>query len=514
MGGPVVLSGPDLEKGVPHSSLEASGMLLGHAGGESVLLVRRGDELFAMGATCSHYSGPLADGLVVGDKVVCPLHHARFDIRTGEASAPAFNPVACWNVERRGEDVFVTSTRARARRPPATGASLPKNVVLLGGGAASHAAAETLRREGYEGRITLVTADVSAPYDRPNVSKDYLAGTAPEEWMPMRPPEFYETEQIGLKTGVRAIAIDSAGRTVTLETGEVLPFDALLLATGADPVKLSIPGHELPHVHTVRSLADSRAIIARTKEARHAVVLGASFIGLEVAASLRARGLDVTVVAPSRPLENVLGPEVSDFVRALHEEHGVTFRIGPKAAGITQTEVTLTDGTRLPADLVVAGIGVQPSIELAREAGLRVDRGVVVDERLETSVPGIFAAGDIARWPEARTGRSLRVEHWVVAQRQGRTAARNILGRRERFEDVPFFWSQHYDVAISYVGHAEQWESAALVGSLFDRSFVVAYREAGRITAIATVGRDRTSIEAEAAFVRNDEAALEALVHD
>jgi NADPH-dependent 2,4-dienoyl-CoA reductase/sulfur reductase-like enzyme/nitrite reductase/ring-hydroxylating ferredoxin subunit len=517
MSGPVELKGPDLEQGVPEASLAKDGSLLGHAGGEPVLLVKRDQELFAIGATCTHYSGPLAEGLIVGDTVICP-HHACFDLRTGEAQAPAWNPVACFQVQRKGEKVFVTGKRTVAPRAALSEKALPTRVVIIGGGAAGHAAAETLRREGYSGSLTLVSADGLLPYDRPNVSKDYLAGNAPEEWMPLRPPEFYEGAKIELRLGARATSIDTAARKVTLASGEALPFDALLLATGADPVRLNVPGGELPHVHYVRSLADSRAIIGRVaatgdgKGARRAVVAGASFIGLEVAASLRARGLEVHVVAPSRPLERVLGPEVGDFVRALHEEHGVVFHIGKVPARIAEAEVALSDGTSLPADLVVAGVGVRPSVELAERAGLATDGGVLVSENLETSAPGIYAAGDIARYPEPQTGKRIRVEHWVVAQRQGQAVARNMLGRRTPFVEAPFFWSQHYDVAINYVGHAERWDRVEIVGSLKERSCVVAYRDGARIAAIVTIGRDRASLQAQVAMARNDDDGLEAIL--
>ena len=511
MGGTVELRGPDLTGGVDASDVADGGMLLGHAGGEPVLLARRGRQLFAVGATCTHFGASLADGVLVGDEVRCPMHHACFDLRSGRASAPAFNPVACWKVDERGGKVFVAEKLA-VTEPRLVDGTLPKRVVVVGGGAAGHAAVDTLRREGYGGAITLVTADPSAPYDRTNVSKDYLAGNAPEEWMPMRPIEAYAADRIDLRLGQAVVSVDTKARAVHLASGEAIAFDALLVATGADPMKLAVPGSDLPHVMYVRSLADSRAIIDKSKSATRAVVVGASFIGLEVAAALRARGLEVHVAAPDPPLVRVLGTEVSDFVRRLHEEHGVVFHIGATAQEITGRGVTLSDGTSIDAGLVVVGIGVRPSVGLAEAAGLVVDRGVVVNAHMETSVPGIYAAGDIARWPDARTGRTLRVEHWVVAQRQAQTAARNMLGRRERFADVPFFWSQHYDVAINYVGHAETVDRVEVAGSLADRGAVVVYREAGKIVAVATIGRDRASLEAQELLAQDDQAGLEKLL--
>lgn len=510
MGGTVLPTGPDLESGVDESSLGAGGMLVGHVGTEPVLLVRSGSEILAVGAVCTHYGGPLGEGRCLDGAVVCPLHHARFDLRSGAATSPAFQPVDCWRVERRGGTLVVREKSARSPKPRSRAG--PQRIVILGGGAAGHAAAETLRREGYGGMLTIVSADPSPPYDRTNVSKDYLAGAAPEEWMPMRPPEFYEEGRIALRLGARAAGLDALGRTLRLEGGETVPFDALLLATGAEAVGLSVPGAGLSHVHTLRTLVDARAVIAAARSARRAVVVGASFIGLEAAAALRTRGIEVRVVSPDGPLQRVLGPEVGGWVRALHEEHGVEFRIGPRPVSITPHVVELSDGTALEAELVVAGIGVRPSVGLAREAGLAVDEGVLVDRFLESSAPGIWAAGDIARWPEAGTGRRLRVEHWVVAQRQGETAARNMLGAREPFRAVPYFWSQHYDAQIQVVGHAGRWDSAEVRGSLAKRDFVAAYREAGRIAAVASVGRDRASLEAETAFARDDQAALEELL--
>ena len=507
--------GPDLAQGVAVESIADGAMLAGHVGDEAVLLARRGDGFFAVDALCSHYHGPLAEGVMVGDAVRCPWHHAEFSLRTGEATrAPALAPIGCWAVQVRDGTVSVLHRLPEAARPPAVQAQkaqvqvqgreqaqtqdAPRRIVIVGGGAAGFAAAQRLRDLGYDGDLTMLSDDDAPPVDRPNLSKDYLAGTAPEEWVPLRDDAFYAQQQIGLRLATAAARIDPAAREVLLGGGERLPYDRLLLATGARPVRLPIPGMDLPQVHTLRSLADCRAIIAGAAAARRAVVLGASFIGLEVAASLRARGLEVHVVAPEqRPMERVLGAQLGDFVRGLHEAHGVVFHLGATAAAISPQEVTLSTGARIPADLVVAGVGVRPRIELAEDAGLAIDRGVTVNAFLEASAPGIFAAGDIARWPDPHGGGALRVEHWVVAQRQGQTAAANMLGRRERFEAVPFFWSQHYDVPINYVGHAERWDEIAIDGDVQARDCTVRYLDKGRVLAVATIYRDPQSLQAE-----------------
>ena len=504
------LAGPDLAQGIPASELPDGGRIVGHSGGEPVLVVRRGEEIFAIGAQCTHYGGPLGEGLVVDDTVRCPWHHACFSLRTGAAvRAPALNPVTLWRVEREGDRVFVRDKAEPPAPPPIPG---PDPVVILGAGAAGNCVAETLRREGFQGRVLLLSPEGEVPYDRPNLSKDYLAGNAPEEWIPLHPRYFYDEHRIELVTA-RATAVDPAAKTVTLADGSRLSYGALVLATGADPVHLPIPGSELPHVRYLRSLADSRGIIERAREAKRAVVVGASFIGLEVAASLRARGLEVTVVAPEdRPLERVLGPQLGDFLRALHEEHGVVFRLGRKPAETAAGEIRLDDGEVLPADLVVIGVGVRPNVALAQEAGLAVDNGVLVDELLRASAPDVWAAGDIARWPDPWSGERIRVEHWVVAERQGQTVALNLLGRGERFAPAPFFWSQHYDVTISYVGHATRWDDIEVRGSIDERNAIVVYRSGGRIAAVATIFRDAESLAAELAMERRDAAALAATV--
>jgi apoptosis-inducing factor 3 len=507
-GGQAEQKGPDLSQGVAIDAIPDGGMLGGHVGDEAVLLARRGDDIFAISATCSHYGGPLTEGLVVGETVHCPWHHARFCLRTGEAiGAPAFNPMSCWRTEQRDGKVFV---REKIEPPARSSAGAvksaddkPERIVIVGGGAAGFAAAEMLRREGFAGALTLFSADSDAPYDRPNCSKDYLAGNAPEDWMPLRPAEFYKDEAIDLRLGAEVTAIDAKSRQVTLASGETLPFDKLLLATGAEPVHLNIPGAQEPHVHVLRSLADSRAIIAAAKTARRAFVIGASFIGLEAAAALRAHKIEVHVAAPERlPLERVLGPQYGDFIKALHEEHGVVFHLEDSVVAISKQNVQLKSGAALPADLVVVGVGVRPRLQLAERAGLAMDRGVLVNEYLETSAPGIFAAGDIARWPDPHTGEKIRVEHWVVAERQGQAAARNMLGRKQPFAQVPFFWSQHYDVPINYAGHAEKWDDLAVEGDIKSRDCLVRYRLGGKLLAVASIYRDLDNLKAEAAMER------------
>jgi NADPH-dependent 2,4-dienoyl-CoA reductase/sulfur reductase-like enzyme/nitrite reductase/ring-hydroxylating ferredoxin subunit len=503
MGSEPALSGPDLTSGVPISQIPDGSLLAGHAQGKPVLLARSGSEWFAIGAVCSHYSGPLPEGLMVGDTLRCPWHHACFSLRTGEAlRPPALNDVSCWRVEQRGDMVYVTGKAPKAERT-ASRRRGPDSVVIVGAGAAGNSAAETLRREGYEGSLTLYDPDPDAPYDRPNLSKDYLAGTASEDWIPLHPPEFYEERGIRIVHDRRVMAIEPKARRIRLDDGQTREYGALILATGATPVRLPAEMERTtPPVHYLRTFADSKAIIAAAANAKCAVILGASFIGLEVAASLRARKLEVHVVAPdARPLERVMGTELGGFIQKLHEENGVVFHLQQKAREITGGAVTLENGERLKPDFVVVGIGVRPNMELAERAGLTIYRGVVVDERLQTSAPGIYAVGDIARWPDPHTAERIRVEHWVVAQRQGQAAARSILDQDQRFDSVPFFWSQHYDVPINYVGYAERWDSIEVDGSIEAKDCAVRFKRGGRTLAVASMYRDRQGRVAERAMV-------------
>jgi len=490
-------NGPDLTAGVTLADFGDRQMLRGHVGKASVLLARVGEEILAVGATCTHYSGPLEEGLLVEGAVRCPLHHACFSLRTGEAlGAPAFDPISCWKVERAGDTIIVREQVATNSQNQVVADGHPKNIVIVGGGAAGFACAEMLRRRGYDGNLMMLSEDADAPVDRPNLSKDFLAGSAPDDWMPLKPEGFYADNGIDLQLGTRVTGIDVADRKVAVADGQTFPFDRLLIATGAEPVRLPIPGADQAHVFTLRSFADSRAIVERASAAKSAVVLGSGFIGLETAAALRQRGLDVHVVSlDARPLEKILGPELGDFIRTLHESHGVHFHMGPSIASIGADAVTLTDSAQIPADLVVIGVGVRPRTALAEAAGLAVDRGVLINAQLETATPGIFAAGDVARWTDDASGQTMRVEHWVVAERQGQVAAENMLGGHLPFADTPFFWSAHYDVTIRYVGHAEGWDAVEIDGDIAARDCAVRYLKGGQLLAVATIGRDNVALE-------------------
>jgi NADPH-dependent 2,4-dienoyl-CoA reductase/sulfur reductase-like enzyme/nitrite reductase/ring-hydroxylating ferredoxin subunit len=499
---PAAIDGPDFGEGIDVASIGDGAMLAGQVGGEAALLVRQGDSFVVVGATCTHYGAPLADGLIVDGTIRCPWHHACFSLQNGRVlRAPALAPLPCWRTEQAGGKVYA---RERQESPsPDRDPRGPASIVIVGGGAAGHSAAETLRREGYAGPITMLSADASLPCDRPNLSKGYLAGTAPEDWMLLRPAEFFRDQGIEVRLNARVVHIDLDSRTVELADRSRYSYGALLLATGAEPVRLDVPGADLPHVRYLRTFADGRALLAKAQTARRAVVIGSGFIGLEVASSLRQRGIEVHVVGRGAiPMARILGPELGAFLRSLHEQHGVVFHLNADVGAIDAAGVTLVDGERIEADLVVVGIGVRPATALAEAAGLKTGDGVEVDRFLQTSAPGIFAAGDIARWPDPLSGESIRVEHFVVAERQGQTAARNMLGLQEPYEAVPFFWTEQYDLGLAYVGHAGSWDEAAIDGSIEARDCTVTYRAGGRDVAVAVIHRDRDGLCAELAFER------------
>ncbi|HEX3367832.1 FAD-dependent oxidoreductase [Phenylobacterium sp.] len=496
---PQSAKGQDFGAGLRLDAAPQEGLVAGHVGDDPVLLWIKDGEHHAVGGACTHYGGHLADGLLDGDRIHCPLHHACFSLRTGEALAgPAFDSLVRWKVEIEDSVLFIREPLEAAQPIQARQDTAPDRIVIVGGGAAGFAAAEMLRRRGFAGSLTMLSADDAAPYDRPNLSKDYLAGTAPEAWMPLRGPEFYAERRIDLRLSTQVASLDTAGKAVVTASGDRFSYDVLLLATGAEPIRLSTPGFDLANVFTLRSMADSRAIAAAAEGAKAVAVIGGSFIGLEVAAALRHRGLAVHVVAPEAVLmEKVMGRDLGAWVQALHEQHGVNFHLGETGVRFDGRRLELSGGTSLEVDFLAVGVGVRPRLDLATAAGLAVDKGVVVDAFLETSIRGVYAAGDIARYPDPRSGELIRVEHWVAAERQGQAAALNMMGERASFVAVPFFWSHHYDRAIQYVGHASGGEVAETEGSIASGHATVRFERDGQLAAAASIGQHVENLEAE-----------------
>ncbi|MFT3728640.1 MAG: FAD-dependent oxidoreductase [Terricaulis sp.] len=487
--------GADFSQGIDRATLTDGATLCGHVGDEAALLSRRGDQYFAVSGSCTHYGGQLAEGVIEGDLAHCPLHHACFDLRTGEAlTGPAFSPLKRWRVDVSANRLTVSAPLADAAPQKLKADPSIKRIVIIGGGAAGFAAAEMLRRRGFDGALTMLSEDSDAPYDRPNLSKDYLAGEAPEEWMPLRDDAFYKDSKIDLQLATKVAKIDTGARTVTNASGQSHAYDRLLIATGATPIHP--PGYAHSRVHTLRSFADCRALIEAAKTAKRAVVVGSGFIGLETAAALRHLGIAVDVVAPeASPMLKLLGEDISKSIQAVHEKHGVRFHFGEKAAGFDGAKLQLESGKTLEADLLVLGMGVKPNTQLAEAAGLKVSNGIEVDAYLRTSDAHIFAAGDVARYPDPVGAETARVEHWVAAQRQGQFAAINMLGAQTPFTATPFFWSNHYeDLHLHYVGYASSWERVDIDGDVNAGAYTARYIRNGRVIAAVSNNRNKENV--------------------
>jgi NADPH-dependent 2,4-dienoyl-CoA reductase/sulfur reductase-like enzyme len=425
-------------------------------------------------------------------------------VKTGDLlEPPAFDALSRYEVKIEGDSVIVLvldegEDRRTPPMAPRDARQDERTFVILGGGAAGYMAAQTLREEGFRGRVLMVTREDRLPYDRPNLSKDYLQGHAEPEWMPLRPDEFFDEHGIEVLRGSEATRVDAKAKTVSLKGGEELAYDALLVATGGEPRALQIAGSDLKNVLTLRSFADSDAIIAAAEQAKRAVVIGASFIGMEAASSLKTRGLEVTVVAPEQaPFEKILGAEIGALFKKIHEDNGVRFRLGAKVARITGNgkveAVEIESGEKpekLDADLVVVGVGVKPATDFLKGVELSDDGGVVVDEHLRAA-DGLYAAGDIAHFPSSLTGESQRIEHWRTALQQGRIAARNMAGRSVSYDSVPFFWTRQFDAGLLYVGHATSWDEIIFHGDVSTQNFLAFYVKGNRVRAVAGMNRDR-----------------------
>jgi apoptosis-inducing factor 3 len=494
--------GPEFSSGFPLGDIPENGTVAGRVGDEPVLLSRFGGSLYAVSGTCTHYGGHLADGLAQGTSVRCPLHHACFDLKTGQPlRAPALDPLDRWQVDVDSDRAYVSY---KLKPQPDENAEVHtdvRRIVIVGGGGAGLACANELRRLGYAGEIVMLSADRDPPCDRPNLSKDYLAGTAQEEWLPLRTAQWYSDNRVDLRLSTEVTRIDAAAHTVHCAEGEDVPYERLLIATGSEPNRLAVTGFDADNVFTLRSIADARAIAEKAKEGARAVIIGASFIAMEAAAALRTRKVEVDIVSVEHvPFDRVFGIALGEHIQKLHQKNGVRFHLGCVASGFDGKTVTIASGEHLDADFVLVGIGVQPRLHVARSAGAEVDNGVVVDSAMQTSVPHIYAAGDIAAYPDAISGERMRIEHWVVAERQGEVAAANMLGIGRRFDSAPFFWSEQFGTAIRYVGHAAQWDQVLVDGDIDSDSFAIRYFNKGTHCATASIGRDFDNLEDELAL--------------
>jgi NADPH-dependent 2,4-dienoyl-CoA reductase/sulfur reductase-like enzyme/nitrite reductase/ring-hydroxylating ferredoxin subunit len=496
--------------------LDPAGMRAVQLGDESILLLRDGDAVHAVGGKCPHAGAPLAQGVRHGLTIICPWHKAAFCARSGAMLAPpAVDDLPRYDTRVQAGRVFV-----RVPAVPPTPPNPPaeeRHFVIIGGGAAGAVAAQTLRQEGFGGRITMIDREGRVPYDRTVLSKYWLSGEKGAEKSPLQTQSFYRDHHIG-RIAADIIHVDAATRHIECANGQSFDADAILLAPGGDPKRPTIPGADLAGVFVLRSRADAEAILAHAERSTRAVIVGAGFIGMEVAASLRERGLGVVVVAQdSVPFEKQLGKEVGSAFVSLHESRGVVFKLGCEVASVegkfTVRDVVLKDGSRVPADLVVFGFGIAPATEFVSGIVKRPDGGIEVDAGLKAA-DGVFAAGDVAWFPHRGDGPRLRVEHWRVAQQHGRVAALNMLGRHASFDAVPVFWTIQYMKRLDYVGHAESWDDIIVHGDPRKPQFLAYYVKDGHVIAAAGMDRDRDMAALIALFDRRRDWTAAALGHD
>ncbi len=467
----------------------------------SVLLARANDEFFAVGASCTHYGAPLEEGVLQDHTVICPLHHACFNIKNGDLlEPPAMDALPKYDVKIEGEAVLINIPEEVpfSRTPDMVKKDTEsdnRTFIILGAGAAAYFAAQSMRENGYKGNIIMITKENRNPYDRPNLSKDYLAGGAEPEWMPLRPDEFFDEYGIEIKHGMHIKSVNIEERTILSDDGENIKYDKLLIATGGVPRKLDIPGSGLKNIFYLRSFDDADKIIEAVNSSKKAVVIGAGFIAMEAAHSLTERGIKVTVVAPEEvPFEKNFGKEIGNLFKKEHEKKGVSLKLKTavkefKGNGKIES-VVLETGEEIKTDFVVAGIGINPATEFLTGTDLREDGSLKTDSYLMVK-EDVYAAGDIASFPDFRTGEHIRVEHWRLAQQLGRTAGANMAGKKTEYKGVPFFWTSQAGIKLRYAGYVRDWDEIIIDGNLTHKNFVAYYIKNNAVMAAAGINRDK-----------------------
>ena len=467
---------------------------------KEVLIVNINDELFALGAHCTHYSGSLQDGVLSGDTIICPLHHACFNAKTGSLKEPpAADSLPQFEIIIENDNVLVKIPEEFpfSKNPEMSERDEDnnENYVIIGGGAAGYAAAQAMREAEYKGKITIITRENRTPYDRPNLSKDYLQGSAQEEWMPLRPDDFYSKYNIEFMFDMKVNKINNKEKKIVFEKGEDLSFTRLLIATGAVPRELKVQGANLKNIFYLRSFDNSDNIIAAAKNSKEAVIIGSSFIGMESASSLTERGIKVTVISQDDvPYEKTLGKEIGELLKKQHEVSGVEFKLKRNVKGFEGNgnlkSVLLDNGEKVKADFVIVGIGVKPETDFIEGLVKNPDGGIKVDDTF-WAAEDIYAAGDIAVFPFWMTGEDIRIEHWRTALQQGRYAGLSMAGKNTKYESVPFFWTSQAGLTIRYVGYAKNWDDIIYWGDVSSKEFIAFYVKGNKVVAAAGINRDK-----------------------
>lgn len=467
---------------------------------QKILICRVNQSIYALSPFCPHYGAPLEEGILSGERIICPWHHACFNVKTGDLlEPPSNNALIRYEISVENDQVLVKipDDQQSSRLPDMTrciSKSDERTFIIVGAGAAGYAASQSLREHGFDGRICMITQENKLSYDRPNLSKDYLNGSASEEWMPLRSQDFYDEFGIELLQGRRVTGIDTSSKIVTLDDSQIIEYDKILIATGAEANKLNVPGSDLKNIFTLRSYADADKIINAAENLSHSTVIGSSFIAMETANSLSKRGLKVVVVSrESEPFQKIFGSKIGSLIRKEYEHKGISFKLDKTVTKFTGERrvqaVVLDDGDIIETELVILGIGVKPATKFIKDIELNADGSIKVDKYLRVT-EDVYAAGDIASYYDSRTDAQQRIEHWRTAQQQGRIAAQNMLGSEQVFAGVPFFWTSLADLKFSYVGHAEKWDEVIYWGDPSTKEFLAFYVLENKVKAALGSGKN------------------------